>query len=108
MDDKIHELGPKVEAHRAWMVFKDYDGNAPDADVVICASEELAKQAATFLNEYHDRHESNEEYEYNGSEYGLPFVDGWEHCARYRVQTTVAEPCDIKRSMAEVLADLED
>ena len=88
----------KVTAYRAFGVFADYDGNAPDTDTLVTVtSEELAKQVCEKLNE-------------DPRSCVVAFVDGWEHAKRFRYRPVlVANPnsgCDsYEQALAEMLQE---
>ena len=86
----------KVTAYRAFGVFADYDGNAPDtSDFVVVASEELAKQVTKKFNEDPRKHT-------------IVFVDGWEHAKRFCYRPVlIANPDEACASFEEVWAETE-
>ena len=90
-----HQLGkPVPDAFEAFEVYKDYDGNAPDTDgLVVCADRQLATEVARWC---HD----------NERLFSLPFVDGWEHCASYRVRPTIARVGGIATTIEQAQAQL--
>ncbi len=96
-------------AFRAWAVYADFDGNAPDTkDLVLCASEPLAQAAAEFLAWAADEQQANC---YNGADcdpdadgVAVPSVDEANRARNFVVRETVASR--VCTTWDEVLADL--
>lgn len=59
-----HKLGDAVRTsviRKAYAVYKDYDGNAPDGPVyAVCATKELGEQVASILSEVDDSGKEDE------------------------------------------------
>lgn len=91
-----HELGPilrTVNIRRAFLVYKSYDGNAPDGPVfATCATPELAEEVRSFLenNDPHGEFPETEE-EREVAEISWPYVEGWEFAASWVAKEGEAE-----------------
>jgi len=97
-DTTEHAKTAYEQAQVAYGIYADYDGNAPDtASLLFCSTEELAKAVCTILNETPRRWGN------------LAFVDGSEWSKSFSY-SKVFVPLDQKvpRSVAEVMADVED
>lgn len=78
--EKTYELAAPVSAIPCWAIYADYDGNAPDTeDLVLCASEELAKEVCGLLHEHIDNEDNGEiPYRHERWEgFSLPYIEGW-------------------------------
>lgn len=100
-----HDIGPAIRTttiHKAWDVYKDYDGNAPDTAVfATCATPELAEELADLLNK---KDPSGPNYDgIDTFEFPWPFCDGWEWSAKWRVTESEAEHSKIARTLQEAL-----
>jgi hypothetical protein len=78
-----------VTAYRAYAIFADYDGNAPDSgDVVLVETEELVKQVCQTLNE-------------DPREYAICYCEGWEWSKRWAWHPVTTE------NASEIVTDYE-
>jgi hypothetical protein len=69
----------KTTAYRAYAIYADYDGNAPDSgDVVLVETKALAIEVCAKLNE-------------DPRAYVICCVDGWEHSKRWEQRPVVTE-----------------
>jgi hypothetical protein len=91
----VEKTMEKITAYRAFGIFADYDGNAPDTDTIVTVtSEELAKQVCEKLNE-------------DPRSYVIAFVDGWEHAKRFRHRPVlIANPDSACDSFASAVAEM--
>ncbi len=94
--------------YAAWAVYKDFDGMAPDGDEIVpCASEELAKLLASWL----DDHDPKGDDEADGGpeellDFEWPHADGYEHAASWQVCPVRATADKIATSWSDVLAKI--
>lgn len=101
--DLISQALRTVTIHKAWAVYKDYDGNAPDGPVFArCATEELGNQLAKLLSgndpeKRDDDLEDNPEFD----NFPWPFVDGHEWSARWCAEESEAEYHKIATTLDE-------
>lgn len=97
--DTTEHAEPTQElAQVAYGIYADYDANAPDtASLLFCSTEELAKAVCAILNETPQRWGN------------LAYVDGFEWSKSFSYNR-VFVPLDqnVPRSVAEVMADVED
>jgi len=69
----------QLTAYRAYAIFADYDGNAPDSsDVVLLETEDLAKEICETLNK-------------DPRKYVICYVEGWESWKRWRWHPVTTE-----------------
>jgi len=81
----------RVNAYVVWAIFADYDGMAPDTkDLVLCASEEIARETCEWLNE-------------RPEEFGnLAFVEGFEHAKYFAFhERLVRSPLNVNQSVED-------
>jgi len=122
-----HQLGPILRVaniRKAYVVHKDYDGNAPDGPPIIVATKELGEQVSQVLkaadaDPYGDnpghvteaRDTLPEElrgYVDSLSEASFPFASGCEDSAVWVCQESEAEERRIATTLREALAQISD
>jgi hypothetical protein len=104
---KTYELPePRTtKVYDVWLVYKDYDANAPDTETLVwCATEELALMACEMLKKSED---NGDKVVVDGNTYELyrPYSDGHEWCSSYRccqAIVTEAHSDEIACSLADV------
>lgn len=107
--DKRHQPSDKIrkaELRKCWWVYFDVNGNAPaDADVVACATKELAEEVLEWFASM--KNDEKEPYVVlNGNKYSeLPrfAVEGYDFDTYYDVREGEAE--EVFTSLAEVVKD---
>lgn len=87
-----------VTIHKAFAVYKDYDGNCPDGPViVVCADKQLAKDVAAVLG----KADGEEEGEWAG--FSWPHSDGHEWSARWTFVQVEEESGEIATTLEDAL-----
>ena len=101
-----HELSPqRLQFVECWWVIFDVNGNAPaDADVVACATEELATRIKSLLDDFKD--DNYDLYLVLGKKkytnFNVYSVEGYEWDSSYAVRQGWAREEEIVRSLADL------
>jgi hypothetical protein len=89
-----HVLAEPILAYPCWAIYGDYDAEAPDtADLIWCATEELAKEVCALLNKDPRAHND------------LCYVDGWEFKKSFRYHSVLLLS---KSKIATTIEELEE
>lgn len=89
----IHELVPVSDCVQAFAIYASFDGNSPDsADLVLCASHELAKEISLIIADKYD---------------GICFAEGFDFCKSWEIRETVARRESVLCSLSDFEAVAE-
>lgn len=97
MPHKIHPAADPTHAYRAYAIYADYGGDAPDTEnFAYTSTEELAKEVCEFLNR-------------NPEDFPIAFVDGCESSKSFQYrECVVANEESVKRTFGEAIENFVD
>jgi len=90
---------------KTWYVYKDYDGNAPDAPGDHFTNEEAAAWVRELLADAEASPDELVQWDGKRYEIACPHSDGWEWCASYRITESKGVVSESYQTITAWLAD---